>query len=391
MAAPITASEIRDVVGLAALRDEWTALLERSNNGSPYNTPEFLLPWIGRLRRSWSCRALVAHSRGKLIGLAPFFERRVGPYRLGPTIRSFPMQGTTPPFDIVASERVEEVSRMFLHYLCDQRGWDLLWLHAIPSNSPALPVLQQTAAALGMSCVLQQTGRSFFVPIEGTWDQYLMSQNKKFRQNNRRGWQALKRLGKPRVVTYPGDVADLETAMTYVRTTLAASWKGSDGASSNESVFLNECANQFDARGQLLLRFLFLDDTPIAHLLQIYYKECSFAVHNGYNLEFQRASPGAILIHDALRDSFERRHRIFDFSGSRDYLRRWSDHEMPITEMRLMNLSSLSRLKSHIFFKVRSRRYAAARRVVDLKKLAKLDAYRHLHGLRAADSSDRDA
>lgn len=68
----IAANEIRTVRELEALRPEWSALWERCPSATPFQTPEWLLPWWESFGAG-QLAAFALRADGKLAGVAPFW------------------------------------------------------------------------------------------------------------------------------------------------------------------------------------------------------------------------------------------------------------------------------------------------------------------------------
>lgn len=388
----IEITEIRDRAALAALAPEWGALVARMpSSATPYLTPEFQLPWIAAAGPSWECRALVARREGRMIGLAPLFERRIGRFGVTLAIRSFPIRGTTPPVDIVTDDDPAEVVRLMLRHLRADRSWDLLRLHSIATDSPTIAALRATAPSLGMRFAEAAMPSTLVVPIEGRWEDFRASLSGKFRQNLRRGWAGLERTGTPALVTYPGEISDFDRAIDWAQDVIRRSWKKLPEDSGAERAFLLACARTFADKDWLRLRFLTLDGRPIAYLFDVDFQGSAYPFHNAYDLAYQRGGVGQLLFHYALEESWKRGHRVFDFFGGSDYISRWTNVERRFSEIRIVNSGPVARLKAAIYARVHERRHGAARQqTVELREALK-DASRPTtdHAAKAQVDNDR--
>src|SRR5690606_29821572 len=68
---------------LAGLREPWQELFERCPSATPFQSPEWLLPWANHHRPSRPWAVVIHDRREQLIGLAPMFlYRRGGPRAL---------------------------------------------------------------------------------------------------------------------------------------------------------------------------------------------------------------------------------------------------------------------------------------------------------------------
>jgi CelD/BcsL family acetyltransferase involved in cellulose biosynthesis len=297
--------------------------------------------------------------------------------------RSFPLCGTSPPFDVLIGERAEDVMRAFLetwHRAADGR-WDLIeWLN-VRAESPTAPLLRSLTA--GSGCRFEECDHllTYYVPVTTSWDELLASRTKKFRQNLRRGERRCAEIGTMRCLQYPTDGIDLARALDMMSEVVGRSWKrGADDVRDGDR-FFRELARSLDRRGWLSLRFLTIGGRPIAYLFEIDYRGNLHAFHSAYDLEFQPVDPGLLLLSAAIRCAHDRGYGRYDFTGTEDYLHRWTDHRRSYRRLSLINGSWASRAKTAVFRFVHARRYAAAKRRTELMKAAR----------KAQDAAEGDA
>ncbi len=64
---------IASLQGLEELKPEWFALFQRCPRATPFQSPQWLLPWIKHLFQGGQIRALAMYDEQELIRFAPLF------------------------------------------------------------------------------------------------------------------------------------------------------------------------------------------------------------------------------------------------------------------------------------------------------------------------------
>ncbi len=358
----IEVSELTDPSSLTELKDDWDALIETCPDDLPFVTSQFLLPWINMASGNLRCRTLTARENGRLIGIAPIFERRFRKFGMTCITQGFPMHGTTPPLDFITGDHRRAVIRAFVDHWRKAGDWDFLWLHKVPSESSTIPILQDVVARTGFGIRTRESEHTLVVRITGCWDDYFASLSQNIRSNVRRRWRMCAKWGTAQFLRYPGEVDRLDTALDMAFQVIAKSWKKFDGArSKTQREFFTRCARALDEKNWLSLRFLLIEDAPVAYLFEIEYRGNSFLFHGAYDAAYQIVSPGQLVCSDVLRAGHERGFGRVELGGSQDYLSRWANDRRSFTDVCLINQSYLSRIKERIYFYVHDRRYRTAR------------------------------
>src|ERR1700748_1298256 len=72
-AVPLRVESLESLAALAAIEPEWRALCRRDPAATPFEGPDWLLPWTRRLWGGGKLRVLAVRDGGNLVALAPFF------------------------------------------------------------------------------------------------------------------------------------------------------------------------------------------------------------------------------------------------------------------------------------------------------------------------------
>lgn len=368
--------EMRGLAEVERIRDAWHELALASAHDTPYVLPAFLLPWIRRLGGRDEFRFLAAWDGDLLVGLAPVVQRCIR--RAGVTVlalRGFPDAAPTPPCDFLVRDGAQGVVEAFLAHWQRQHDWDALELPTVPVESPTVARLIALARATGLRVTSTPVLETYAVAVTGTWQEFHDSRTKKTRQNLRRGLRWFERQGAARFATYPGDLSHDE-AMAQVAQVVAHSWKEHEHGASGWNAFLRDLIGEFDRAHLLRLNFLLLDGRAVAYLMDAPFKNAWYAIHNAYDLRYQPGNAGQLMLAHAIEDAHHRRVARYDFTGDKDYLRRWTQATRSFEHVRIDRGGVLTRLKLHLYDGVHARRAQRVAAATERDKKARKDEFR---------------
>ncbi len=370
-------NEIGDHASLAAITPEWEALSQRVAGRNPFVTPQFMLPYLEYIGVTYDYRVLAARDGGRLVGLSPTFARRVG--RPGLRIRriSFPTHGTSPPFELLVEEGREDVAKAFAEHWRVSRDWDLIELQNVPSTSPTEGLLR--AATSGSVLRLSGTpGRaSLYVSIVGTWEDYWKSISKNVRAASKRALRRCMETGETRLVAFPGDVPDVARATDWVADVTRRSWKTPDGGAAEREQSMARFLGSLAAAGMLDIRFVMIDDRPIAYLINILYRNQLNAYHTAYDLAYMSHGPTLLLLQESINECYRRGYDVYDLLGERQqHLRRWTSEYVRYHDLRITRDTPLARMRASLYCRARDWRLARVRRSTEEHKAQAKSAVR---------------
>lgn len=297
----------------AMVEDEWRDLWDRSERASPFQAPDWLVPWIAHFAAD-TLRIFTLRRRGRLIGLLPLFEhsgktdRRLLPCGAGLSdyLDGVWDDGTGPRELAPLIARAARTGTLDLFHLC--------------ADSPLL------AAPLpnGIGDLTGESGMCPGLPL-GSCDPFAACPDPMIR-NLAYGRRRAAKTGKIRV-----DQATEETlpAMIEIFFRLhGARWRerGQPGVLSDEAVrrFHRDAAPRLLGAGLLRLYVLKLDDRPIAALYGLLAKRRFHYYLGGFDPAFAPLGPGTILIGHAIERAAQGGAAEFDFLNGREaYKYRW--------------------------------------------------------------------
>jgi CelD/BcsL family acetyltransferase involved in cellulose biosynthesis len=309
---------LEDAPDLAAVKEDWTRLAQES--GNVFGTWEWADAWYRNIGAGAQLAVAVAkRPDGGTVAILPLAVTRRGPLRLVRFVGAGPADELGPvcsPADRAAAtsalrrhiSRALAGSGMFL-------GEQLWAEHGL-------------ASALGGTIVRHLS--SPVLPIAGrTFDEYVASRKKHFRDQVRRGERKLKRTYE---VTYrlTRDAEELEDDMRTLIRLHEARW--SDGDSSafrgpRASFHLDFAATAL-RNGWLRLWTMELDRVPVAAWYGLRYGGIEFYYQAGRDPNFDRDGVGSVLLAHSIRCAFEDGMREYRFGkGDEAYKNRFAEYD----------------------------------------------------------------
>ncbi len=295
------------VEALEALEPDWRALWEADPRATPFQHPGWLLPWTRHLWGGGKIRALALRDQGRLAGLAPLFLWGFG---AGPGIVrvSFLGAGITDYLDILAlPDSAQECAAAALEWLGQTRGeWDLCDLQELRPDSPLLRV----APPAGVVPYTAPCSVCPVAPLAATPEEHLAGLDSKFRTDIRRAENRLARGGELQFRCG-------ETLLEDLFRLHAARWEerneGGMLATERLQAFHRESAARLSEAGMTRLYGLFIDGQCIAVQYNIAARGRVYAYLSGFDPQWSKYSPGAVLLKHSLCEAIREGATTFDF------------------------------------------------------------------------------
>ncbi len=332
-------SELVDLAALEKLAPEWEELWQRSPNATPFQRPQWLVPYA-RVFGPPALWGIEVRDGGRLVGFAPLAlesqggERVVSPLGLGVSDYQDLLLDT---------ECSSDALRAILRHLEEQSArWDAIRFPDLRQTSlllqADLPEGWQRARSPREACpVLELAGAA------ETVDQAASTRLLARLRNARR---RLEREG-----TLHFEVATAESlpaALEVFFTLHGARWKslGGRGVLADASVrsFHRLAAPGLLARGVLRLYTLRLDERPLAALYALFEPSVAYLYLQGFDPAFGTYSPGGLILEQVLRDAAGEGKRAADFLRGREaYKYKWGARDRPTFSLQIRTRASAQR------------------------------------------------
>jgi CelD/BcsL family acetyltransferase involved in cellulose biosynthesis len=297
--------EIEEIPDLEPLRGEWSDLCDRSPRVTPFQRPEWLIPWVRAFPpgEPW---VLAVRKEGRLIALAPFL---VYPNE-GRRTLAFCGGGVSDYCDVVTDpDGEEEAVAALLAHLAERRDrWDMADFEPLPGHSPLLKIPHGQIETRDVCPGLDLPER-----VEDLHEVVPTRQLANLRKYRRKA----EKLGELRLHDDGSWEERLEILLDF--------YLARRGETNGDTLraFHREVAAGFHARGALGLHLLCLNGDPLAGLYGLRERDTFYCYMQGFDEQWARLSPGAMVVGAVLEESIRQGARRIDFLRGREPYKYW--------------------------------------------------------------------
>jgi CelD/BcsL family acetyltransferase involved in cellulose biosynthesis len=309
---------------LWALEVELLDLFARDRRATPFQSPDWLLPWVDCFTESGELRVIIVRKEGRAVVCLPL--RLVE--RDGQRTLVWLGEGISDYLDVLldgfAGAGARSVALQALHRVAGEA--ERVILGDLPEHSPLLALPEQ-------ALLLERRPGSVCPSLRPSTDvaHFEASLPRWIVRNVQRSQARLARRG--RVVwerAHPGNAVALVDAFMALHT---ARWRaaGSGGVLEHPSVraFHQKAAPRLIERGNLELDVLYLSDRPVAASYVLVRSE-AYLYLTGFDPALENVSLGSVLIYRAILRAIERRRGVCDFlRGQEPYKYDWGARDTP--------------------------------------------------------------
>ena len=284
-------------------RREWHELVEADPGGTFFHTPAFLkLYWeeFGESPESLLL-AFAEEDDGMQVGAVAF-------ERVGETLRFL---GGTEVTDYLGPvglpDRQDAVAKELWTALLTRDDWREADLRGLPVDRSWLGLLRDAAAAAGLAVeeADDQNGVAPFLPLPGSWDEYLEGLSSKNRHEIRRKARKLsEEAGEYRIVTADGDTL-IPLLDRFVE--LHHSSEGPKGVFlvPGMEIFFRRLGEEFCADGVFRLTFIEVGGELAAGTIGFVWGGTSYLYNSAFDRSWGSLAPGMVLVAEDIRLAIE--------------------------------------------------------------------------------------
>jgi CelD/BcsL family acetyltransferase involved in cellulose biosynthesis len=297
------------------LAPQWEALAD-TVGASPFLRPRWFAAW----ERAFAPRGIelvTVRSGGRLTGVLPLLKRARG-------VRGA-ANDHTPLFGAVVADGA--TARALAAALVERRrAIDLPYANP---HAPEMAALADHAAAAGYRTVERARLCQPYVDLDGSWDEYERTLDRKVRKE---GARLRRRLDEHGTVSFEYDDGGerLHEKLSEGFAIEGSGWKSERGTAiascrATES-FYRAVAEWAAERGWLRLAFLRVDGRAAAFDLCLEQRGVVYALKGGFDPDLRRFGPGTLLVRETLMHAFDRGLERYEFLGADDpYKLAWTD------------------------------------------------------------------
>lgn len=301
--------------GLSALKPEWNDLLHRSRGDTLFLTWEWQSIWWRHLGEG---RLVLLGFRspddGRLVGIAPLFHTQTENglsvlYLIG-------CRDVSDYLDLIVEQGQEDaVYHALLDYLQNEApAWDLVDFCNIPQDSLTYARLGELAEARGYGTLVEIEDVCPIIELPSTWDDYLMSIDKKQRHEIRRKLRRADGGTDTRFVIV-GPEHDVQAEMeAFIELHQRSAPEKDEFMDPQMQGFFFDVARAAQEQGWLQLAFVEMDGTKAASLLNFDYGDSILVYNSGYDpAQFRHLSPGIVVTARCIEHAITLGRAKFDF------------------------------------------------------------------------------
>lgn len=306
-----------DFVNLEA---EWNQTVERAGIAHPFLRHEWVRTWWDAFSTpSTRLYIQVVRVRGQVTAIAPLLRETTAMWGVPARRIRFIQNDHTPRTDIIVAARPDESYRAIWHALrADRDRWDVLQLSQLQRDSNTARAFGHLAAADTCTPETWRSHDSPYLPLTGTWDEYLNRLPAKFRSNLRNRMSRLTRAGALSLEEL-SDRGAIDAACDEAWRLESSGWKRGTGTAiaCDPAVrrFYSDLVARGTAAGWLRLLFLKVGDRRIATAYGASFNGRLLLFKTGYDPEFSAGAPFKILTYLAIREAFDQGLMEIDFLG----------------------------------------------------------------------------
>lgn len=310
---------IDNTESFARLQDQWSNLLATSNCKQFFLTHEFLFTWWQHIPAKAALTILATRERSNLTALAPFMISRSRLFRM--PIRRIELIGSGWGYGgILCHQRRPESLDLIFQTIATMRSWHVLQLSRLRDLPPSLA--DRLLRAFPESQFVHETTRTPvpYIPLHGTWDEYLADRSTHFRRNLRNRARRLREMGRPtflRVRSGEKPTLPHGQIIDYLAAVSSHSWKAAAGTAitSNPRIFryYSRLVERLGQSRMLDMCILLIDGRPAAYVLGATYNGQFVELDICYDDTFSGCSPGKLTRNELLKDLFGNGLGAYDF------------------------------------------------------------------------------
>ena len=303
------------------LEPVWNDLVERAGIDHPFLTYEWMRAWWESFGAGRTLHILVVTADGQPIAIAPLMLTRESLCGIPVRRLGFMANVHTPRADFIIADRLPEVCRAIWQSLAGRANeWDVLELCQL-ADMRAGEELSRLARADGFGTGVWHSAASPYIRLQGTWDEYFGTLDRKFRSNLRNRLKRVNALGTVKLEMVEGG-SQLVSALEEGLKIEAAAWKGSAGTAigCNPELrrFYTTLAHRTAERGWLRLQFLTVNGQRIAFGYSLCREGKLYLLKPGYDPQYAPYSPCNLMCYLVLQDGFQHGLTEYDLLGVSD-------------------------------------------------------------------------
>ncbi len=307
--------EINDVAQLDHVRLLWDALLRQTRGASFFQSVDWLEAYWRHFGADEKLRVLVVYSADRPIGILPLCVRTEHAGVGNVAVLTYPLHDGSTFYGPIGPNPAATLLAGMRHVRQTPQDWDLIDLRWIGSDTPDRGRTEHAMRAVGLDVHKEAWASTGVVDLSETWTSYFAARTNSWQQNYLRSEQRLAELGEVTCVHFRprGDAyGDGDP-----RWDLYDAWRAIPCSTSpaHEAVwpFLRDLHAVASKKGAVDMNLLLIDSQPRAFAYHYHFGGNVVVVQTGFDPELACEGAVQVICARAIRNSFERGDRRYEF------------------------------------------------------------------------------
>jgi CelD/BcsL family acetyltransferase involved in cellulose biosynthesis len=203
--------------------------------------------------------------------------------------------------------------------------------------SPTVSALENAVGAAGWLIVRPQAATPW-IALDESWSAPEQKLSSRRRSDFRRAGRQAEQAGTVRTVLHSPDPNEVDHLLDLAFEIERRSWKGASGTALADGLvgeFYRRYARSAARVGQFRIELLYIGDQPAAMQLAVVQQNRYWVLKVGYDPQFQRASPGILLMVEAIKGAVAEGLTTYELLGTVEpWIQVWTELERACVSLR---------------------------------------------------------
>lgn len=327
LSAAISIKVLTTIEDVEQFSEEWLQFWQNNVHATPFNSPQWLLPWLKYFGESNPYLITVKY-QNNLIACIPLYIF-TSPY--GERQLKLIGTGNSDYLDILVDEAFAvDIIKALLNFIRNYKEkFDICEFYGQRDHSFLIKNMNR------FSGIIVRDDVSPVADLNEDFDKYIKRLSAQFRKNT---YRAVKQLTSKGFNILKADQFNYDGFMQKLLELHKSEWNArkQQGVLQDPKVqeFLNDSISEYLKTGHVRLYALKSGDDYAAIDIIFNVRDTAYFYIGGYNIEFDKFSPGSVLLWEIIEDCIENGIKRFDFlKGSEPYKYRWGAADVQISKI----------------------------------------------------------
>ena len=345
----IQIKHIQNADELETLQTPWNHLMQESGIKDVFLTWEWLSAWWKEYGLDKELWLVTAWKSDELVGIAPLMlenKRKSGlPVRILKTLG-------TPESDVggflVRDGNGEILEVIWDYILREARQWDGIHLKEFCYDAHQTRHILEIFKKYGL-CSLIKVKEHYYIPVQGTWDEFIKSLSKNTRKGLNRRMRRAEEYGKVSLERNQGPYIEWKHFEQLFGINQTGNYPNLYNMD-QEQRFHRELMERMQSKDWMNIDFLYIDNKPVAFQYGFFFDNRYEDWRGGFDKSYHELSVGKLLLNLSIEQLFQNGFKEHDFlRGTYDYKSIWNSKSRSFINIRAAFPNNINAIIAFIF------------------------------------------